>query len=381
MDRFCMHFGGGSQALLGIATAIRGWVDAKGESQTRDEIITTIFSHPTNPAVAKLKGFKVITIYPDKNGLPDYEAMKAAVSSRTAAFMVTNAEDTGIFNPRIREYTDMVHSAGGLCSYDQANANGLFGVTRAREAGFDICFYNLHKTFSSPHGCGGPGSGVIGVREELLPFMPGPLVGRDARQDRYFLEQGGTGEDLRVKEYYGVLPAMVRAYAWIMSLGSEGLKEVSRVCVLNNNYFLKKVLEMPGTSAPYAEGKPRMEQVRFSLQRLREETGCGIADVQNRIFDFGLHIWTSHEPFIVPEPFTLEPTESYSKDELDEYLAALRHIIHEAYTTPEVLKEAPHRSCVHHIDHDYFDDPQKWAITWRAYRKKYDGYFQPKQGA
>ena len=380
LDRFCMSFGGGSQALLGIATAVRSWVEAKGESETRNEIISTVFSHPCNAAASKLKGFKVITVYPDEDGIPDYEAFKAAVSSRTAAFLVTNAEDTGIFNPRIKEYTDMVHAAGGICSYDQANANGLFGITRAKESGFDITFTNLHKAFSSPHGCGGPGSGIIGVTNELIPFLPGPLVNYDAKQDRYFLNTEETGKDLRVKDYYGVLPAIVRAYAWIMNLGAEGLKEVSRVCVLNNNYFLKKILEMPGTSAPYAEGKHRLEQVRFSFQKLKDETGFGIQDVQNRIFDFGLHIWTSHEPFLVPEPFTLEPTEAYSKDELDEYLAVLRHIIDEAYTNPEVLKEAPHRSTIHRIISDgYFDDPEKWAITWRAYKKKYNGYFQLKR--
>ncbi|MCF7936631.1 MAG: aminotransferase class V-fold PLP-dependent enzyme, partial [Synergistales bacterium] len=186
MDRFSLHPGGGSHALFTIVSIIRAWVEARGEADQRDEIITTIFSHPSNSAVAKLKGFKVITIYPDKDGRPDIEALKEAVSERTAALLITNPEDIGIYNSRIREFTRIVHEAGGLCSYDQANANGILGMTRAREADFDLCFFNLHKTFSAPHGCGGPGGGAIGVTEELARFLPVPLVDMDVQKERYY---------------------------------------------------------------------------------------------------------------------------------------------------------------------------------------------------
>ena len=378
LDRFCLHPGGGSQAILGIGSVIRNWVDAQGLSGQKDEIVTTIFSHPSNPAVAKIKGFKVVTVYPDPvTGRPDLEAFKAAVNERTAALLITNPEDIGIYNPHIREMTDLVHSVGGLCSYDQANANGILGITRAREAGFDLCFFNLHKTFSSPHGCGGPGSGVFGVREHLVPFLPAPVVDKDA-QGRFFLQYQGVDRENRIKDYYGVLPAIVRAYAWILSLGDEGLREVARVSILNNNYIFRKTLQIPGFEAPYAKGEHRMEQVRYSMQDLMDATGCGIGDVQNRIFDYGMHIWSSHEPWLVPQPFTVEPTESYSVEEMDEYVAVLERIAREARENPETLKHAPHRSTIHHVDHDALEDPKRWAITWRAYQRKYRGYFEPR---
>ena len=379
MDRFSLHPGGGSHAIFTIASIVRAWVDSRGESDKRDEIITTIFSHPSNAAASKLKGFKVITIYPGPDGRPDIEALKAAVSERTAALFITNPEDIGIYNSRIKEFTDIVHSVGGLCSYDQANLNGIMGLTRAREAGFDLCFYNLHKTFSSPHGCGGPGGGVVGVTEELAQFLPVPLVSFDETTGKYFLDYDVPNTIGKVKDFYGVVPVILRAYAWIRSLGEEGLKEAAKVALLNNNYIFKKILDIKGASAPYAEGELRMEQVRYSWEKLYKDTGVTTTDIQNRMFDFGVHYWTSHEPWIVPEPFTIEPTESYSKDELDEFIAILKHVANEAYTNPEIVKAAPHKSVIHHIDHDYLDDPEKWAITWRAYKKKYTGYFEPRK--
>ncbi|MDR3166051.1 MAG: aminomethyl-transferring glycine dehydrogenase subunit GcvPB [Synergistaceae bacterium] len=378
MDRFCLHPGGGSQAILVIATVLRAWLDAQGLSGEKDEIITTIFSHPSNPACAAIKGFKTITVYPDKNGRPDLDAMRAAVSPRTAALFITNPEDIGIYNEHITEFTKLVHDAGGLCAYDQANANALLGIARAREAGFDLCFFNIHKTFSSPHGCGGPGCGAIGVREHLVKYLPAPLVGFDAKENRYFLDYESPSKDVRVKDFYGVLPALTRGCAWIMSLGPDWLREVSRVAVLNNNYIFKKVTAMRGVSAPYAEGEYRMEQVRYSLRKLKDETGIGAAELINRMFDYGMHLWSSHEPWIVPEPFTIEPTESYSKAEIDEYLAVLEHVIDECYTEPETVKSAPHKSAIHRFDHDILDDPERWAITWRSYLKKYKNYFEPR---
>ena len=179
MDRFSLQPGAGSAAIYTNASIIRAYHAAKGEGEQRDEMITTIFSHPSNAACARTAGFKVITLYPDEHGYPDLDALKAAVSERTAGVMMTNPEDTGIFNPRVREFVDVVHEAGGLCAYDQANANGILGITRAREANFDLCHFNLHKTFSTPHGCGGPGGGVVGVIQEMARFMPATLVATD----------------------------------------------------------------------------------------------------------------------------------------------------------------------------------------------------------
>ncbi|MCJ7619323.1 MAG: aminomethyl-transferring glycine dehydrogenase subunit GcvPB [Anaerolineae bacterium] len=368
LDRFSLQPGAGSAAIYTNVSIIRAYHESRGEGDQRDEIITTIFSHPSNAACAKTAGYKVITLYPDEDGYPDLRALKAAVSERTAGLLTTNPEDTGIFNPRIEEFVKVVHEAGGLCSYDQANANGILGITRAGEAHFDLCHFNLHKTFSSPHGCGGPAVGATGVRQELAQFLPAPLVEYDGH--RYHLSYDLPHSIGKIGPFYGVAPVVVKAYAWVMSLGAEGLREVAEIAVLNNNYLLKKVLEIPGVSAPYARGKRRIEQVRYSWQELTEETGVHSEELGLRAADFGVHYWTSHHPFIVPEPCTLEPTESYSREELDEYAAILAHVAEEARTNPDLVKTAPHNSTIHTIDHAPLDDPNQWAMTWRAYKRK-----------
>ena len=371
MDRFSLQPASGSQAILAMASIVEAYHASRGESDKRDELITTIFSHPSDAAAAAVKGYKVITLFQNEDGLPDLEALDATVSDRTAGLFITNPEDTGIFNPMITEFTRMVHDAGGLCGYDQANANGILGITRAREAGFDLCFFNLHKTFSAPHGCGGPAAGALGVTEQLAAFLPVPLVEYDGK--KYSLNDDVPQSIGKVRDFYGSIPVMLKAYAWIRSLGSEGLQNVARTAVLNNNYLFKKVLQIRGASAPYAKGRYRIEQVRYSWENLTNETGITTEDVTNRMVDFGFHMWSSHHPFIVPEPFTLEPTESYAKVELDEYIAGLQRVSEEAHENPDHVKNAPHHSVVHKIDNSWLNDPQKWAVTWRAYLKKHKG--------
>ncbi|MDH4208353.1 MAG: aminomethyl-transferring glycine dehydrogenase subunit GcvPB [Anaerolineae bacterium] len=368
LSRFSLQPGAGSAAIYTNVSIIRAYHEARGEAEQRDEIITTIFSHPSNAACARTAGYRVITLYPDEDGYPDLEALKAAVSERTAGLLITNPEDTGIFNPRIEEFVRLVHQAGGLCSYDQANANGILGITRAGDARFDLCHFNLHKTFSSPHGCGGPAVGATGVREALAGFLPVPLVEFDGQ--RYRLNYDLPLSIGKIGPFYGVVPVVVRAYAWVMSLGAVGLREVAETAVLNNNYLLHRVLEIPGASAPYAPGKRRIEQVRYSWQGLTEETGVHSEELGLRAADFGVHYWTSHHPWVVPEPCTLEPTESYSQDELEEYAAILAHVATEARMNPDLVKTAPHNSTIHTIDHTPLDDPSQWAVTWRAYKRK-----------
>jgi glycine dehydrogenase subunit 2 len=368
LDRFSLQPGAGSAAIYTNASIIRAYHASQGQASQRDEIITTIFSHPSNAACARTAGFKVITLYPDEDGYPDLEALRAAVSERTAGLMITNPEDTGIFNPRITEFVQIVHDAGGLCAYDQANANGILGITRAREAGFDLCHFNLHKTFSTPHGCGGPGAGMVGATEALARFLPVPVVAFDGQQ--YTLDFDRPESIGKIGPFYGNASVILKAYAWAMSLGEAGLREVAEIAVLNNNYLLNRMLEIRGVSAPYARGKRRIEQVRYSWQGLTQETGVHSEEIGLRAADFGLHYWTSHHPFVVPEPCTLEPTESYSRQELDEYIDVLAHVAQEARTDPDLVKSAPHNSTIHTIDHTPLDDPARWAITWRAYLKK-----------
>jgi glycine dehydrogenase subunit 2 len=371
MERFTFQPSGGSQGVLTIASIARAYFEERGEADKRDEIITTIYSHPSDAAAPAVKGYKIIYIHPDENGYPDFEAFKEAVSERTAAFIVANPEDTGVYNPRVQEFTDLVHRFGGLCGYDQANANGLLGVTRAKEAGFDMCFFNLHKTFSTPHGCGGPATGATGVTKELERYLPAPLIDYDG--SKYFLNYGITNNPFsigKVRLFNGVAPVILKAYSWIMSMGAEGLYEVAKVAVLNNNYLFKKLMEIECVDAPYIKGKQRIEQVRYTIEKLTQDTGITSGDIQRRMMDFGMHYWTSHHPYYIPEPMTLEPTETPSREDLDEYIETLKHVFKEAYENPEIIKTAPHRSVCHQVDESGMDDPNEWAITWRSYLKK-----------
>ncbi|WP_242086895.1 aminomethyl-transferring glycine dehydrogenase subunit GcvPB [Microbacterium lacticum] len=371
MDAVTFQSPGGSAGIWTNIAMIRAYHASRGEADQRDEVITTIFSHPSNAAAAKVAGYKVVTIYPDADGYPDLAALKAALSERTAAIMVTNPEDTGIYNPAIKEWVDAAHAVGALASYDQANASGILGITRARDAGFDVCQFNLHKTFSAPHGCGGPGAAANAVSAELEPFLPGPRIERDG--DRFVVREPGELSIGHVAPGFGVVLHVVRAYAWVLALGAEGIRTASEIAVLNNNYLLHHVTRIPGASAPYATGRRRIEQVRYSWQELFEETGISSEEVGIRMADFGFHYWTSHHPYVVPQPFTLEPTECYSKTEIDEYIAALAEVAREAREEPEVVRTAPHNQTVHHTHHDDLDDPERWAITWRAYRRKHFG--------
>lgn len=369
MDRFSLQPATGTHAIYTNACVVAAYHAARGELSRRNEIITTVFSHPGNAAAAASAGFNVITLMPDSNGYPDLEALKSVCSERTAGLMITNPEDTGIFNPRISDFTAAVHGVGGLCFYDQANANGILGITRAREAGFDACHFNLHKTFSSPHGSSGPGGGAYGVTDALAKFLPVPLVSFDGA--RYHLEYDRPASIGKVSDFMGNLQVVLRAYCWIMSMGAEGLLKTAQVAVVNNNYLSKLLLRIRGISMPYAEGKHRLEEIRYSLEKMKKETGIGSSDLRKRIVDFGVqqHVG-SHHPWVVPEPFTPEPTETYSKEDCEYWAAVWKQMSDEAYSDPDIIRTAPHNAPIHQLNRAALDDPKKWAMTWRAYLRK-----------
>ena len=371
MSKFTFQPGGGSHATYTNAAMLRAYHQSRGELEQRDEVITTIFSHPCDGATPATAGFKVITLMPDENGYPDLEALKAIVSERTAGIMFTNPEDTGIFNPKVAEYVKVVHDAGGLCFYDQANANGILGIARAFDAGFDACHFNLHKTFSSPHGSEGPAAGAYGVREELAKFLPKPTVEYDG--SKYFLDYDRPESLGKVRSFLGNLECVIRAYAWIRNMGPDGLKTVAQISVLNNNYLDMLLLKIKGVSRPYAEGKRRLEQARYSLEDLKEETGIGTVEIRNRLIDFGIQgYWMSHHPWIVPEPFTPEPCETYSKADLDYWAASMEKALTEAYENPDFIAQAPYGQPISKmLDESVVEDPKRWASTYRAYKKKY----------
>lgn len=370
MDAFSFQPAGGAQAVFSNASILKAYHKDRGEGDKRDEIITTTFSHPVNAASPHTKGYKVITLMPDNDtGYPSIEALKAVLSDRTAGLFITNPEDTGIFNPNIKEMTDLVHEAGGLCIGDIADANGLFGIVRASEQGYDMCHYNLHKAFSSPHGSMGPGCGAQGVKAFLEKYLPSPIIKHDGRC--YSIDFDRPSSIGKIRKFYGVIAAVLRAYSWIMSIGEEGLREVSELSILNNNYLMKKVLaEVKGISAPYSEGEYRMEQVRYSWGKLKDDTGIGTDEIERRMTDFGVQeYYQSHPPYLVREPFTPEPNETFSKDEIDEYAEILKRVSKEAYENPELVKSAPHNAPISLIEQSPITDPEKLIVTWRVYKK------------
>jgi glycine dehydrogenase subunit 2 len=370
LRRFSLQPAGGSQAVYANARMMRAYHAARGDDD-RDEIITTIFSHPCDGAGPATAGYKVITVYAGEKGYPEPDAIRQAVSERTAGLMITNPEDTGLFNPHIEEIVEIVHDAGGLCHYDQANANGILGITRAGDAGFDLCQFNLHKTFSSPHCSMGMPVGACGVTAELEPFLPAPTVEFDG--SRYRLAYDRPQSVGKVRAFHGVPATVVRSFAWVLSLGAEGLREVAEAAVLNNNYLASRIAEVRGVNVSFGDTNDahRLEQIRYTLEQLQEETGVGTLDVARRTADFGVaSYFPSHEPWVVPEPMTLEPSESYSRADLDEYAEIIAEVSREAYDTPETVLQAPHHSTVHKMDLEQYDDPERWALTWRGYQRK-----------
>jgi glycine dehydrogenase subunit 2 len=370
MDRFVFQPAGGADAAYTHVCITRAYHASRGELETRDEIITTIQSHPCNPATAATAGFKVITLALEENGYPSVEALKSAVSGRTAALMVNNPDDMGIYNPHIKEWVRIVHEAGGLCFYDHANFNGVMSRIRAQELGFDACMFMLHKTFGGPKGGGGPAVGAYGCSAALAPYLPGPLVVE--RDGTYQLEPGSGSSIGRVREFFGNLQTVIKAYAWVRAMGAEGIAAAADLSVLANNYMTQELMKIRGVtcSHPHVEAW-RMEMTRFSLETLEQETGVTVFDVQNRMVDFGVDaFWLAHEPWIVPQPFTPEAGEMWSKEDIDTWIAVLAQICHEAYTTPDIVRNAPHNHPAGRIDTGPLEDPSRWAMTWRAHLKK-----------
>ncbi len=371
MDQFVFQAGGGADAAYTHVCVTRAYHQARGQLAQRNEIVTSIQAHPCNAATAAAAGFKIVTLMLDDNGYPSLDALKAAVSDRTAALLINNPDDMGIYNPDIKEWVNIVHEAGGLCFYDHANFNGVMSKLRARELGFDACMYMLHKTFGTPKAGGGPAVGAYGCTEELAEFLPCPVVTFDG--ETYHLDEDRPNSIGRVREFWGNVPQIVKSYSWSRAMGAEGICEAADLSVLGNNYMEKRLLEIPGItkSQPHLN-KWRMEMTRYSLEKLKEDTGVTTFDVANRMVDFGIDAyWLAHEPWLVPEPFTPEAGEMYSREDLDHWVDVLARISHEAYTDPEIVKTAPHNQAIAKIKAEPLEDPEKWAMTWRAYKRKY----------
>jgi glycine cleavage system P protein (glycine dehydrogenase) subunit 2 len=345
MDAVALQPQGGAHAILSNVLIIRAYHEGRGD-HGRDEMISTLATHPTNPAAASAAGFKIIELAPGPKGYAEPEALEAAVSERTAGLFLNNPEDTGVFNPEIDRLAEIVHDAGGLCAYDQANANATLGLARARESGFDLCHFNLHKTFAAPMHLYGPAAGAVCVTSELARFLPTPVVVK--REESFALDRDRPDSIGPIRAYVGNIASLLKAYAWIRSLGAEWITEVSRIAVLNNNYVQQRLEALPGFSLSFPENvERRLDVVRYSLEAFRETTGFGAEEINDRMVDYGIapH-WTSHHPHTSPEPLTIEPTESFSRDELDELADVYERVVEEAHREPGTIAAAPHRGAV-----------------------------------
>jgi glycine dehydrogenase subunit 2 len=331
--------------LTGILV-IRAYHRSRGDIQ-RDEVIVPDSSHGTNPATASMAGFRTVTIPSAADGGVDVDALRGALGPRTAAVMLTNPSTLGLFERRIVEVLEATHAAGALAYMDGANMNAILGRFRPGAAGFDVMHFNTHKTFSTPHGGGGPGAGPVAVGEHLLPFRPEPLVVRDD-DGTFRLERPGErpGSIGRIRAYQGSVGVLVRAYAYIRTHGAAGLLSVSDDAVLAANYLRQRVGEV--WDLPYPG--PCKHEFVASGRRLREETGVRTLDVAKRLIDHGFHPPTVYFPLIVEECLLVEPTETETLDDLDAFADAKHTEAREAHDQPEVLHEAPLTTPVRRLD-------------------------------
>jgi glycine dehydrogenase subunit 2 len=331
----------------------------------RDEIIVPDSAHGTNPASAAMAGYKVIEVPSNSRGCVDTDALRGAVGSKTAGLMITNPNTLGIFEREILEITRIVHEAGGLLYYDGANLNAIMGKAKPGDMGFDIVHLNLHKTFATPHGGGGPGAGPIGVMSRLADYLPIPTVEFDG--SKYYLDYNRPKSIGKVRAYYGSVAVVLRAYAYILLHGRDGLVMASEVAVLNANYMAQKLRKVKGFSLPYGEGVPRKHEFVLSASRIAKETGVTALQVGKRLLDFGVHPPTVYFPLIVEEAMMAEPTETVSKLELDAMVTAFEKISNEAYSNSDQPKTSPHATSVTRIDEAKANRPKTMELTWASH--------------
>jgi len=339
------------------------------ECAQRNEMLIPDAAHGTNPASAATAGYKVVVLPSSADGLVDLDALRAAAGPRTAGLMLTNPNTIGVFEKDIEEIAEIVHDAGGLLYYDGANLNAIMGITRPGDMGFDVVHMNLHKSFSTPHGGGGPGAGAVGVKKNLEEFLPKPRIVRN--EDGVFDLDYNLPQSIgRVHGFYGNFGVLVRAYSYIYSLGKQGIRAVAENAVLNANYVAHHVSRIPGFTLPYSKDAPRMHECVISAEELHEETGVTAMDVAKRLLDFGVHAPTVYFPLIVPEALMIEPTETESKQDLDIFISALEQISREASETPEKVKDAPHMTAVSRLDEYRAAHPKTLTLSWRMFQKQ-----------
>src|SRR5690625_2422777 len=342
MDKFCLQPAAGAQGEWTALMMIRAFHESNGDYQ-RTKVIVPDSAHGTNPASVTVAGLEPVTVQSDDRGIVDIEHLKSVVGDDTAALMLTNPNTLGLFETDIVEMAKIVHDAGGRLYYDGANINAIMGYARPGDMGFDAVHLNLHKTFTGPHGGGGPGSGPIGVTKELEPFLPKPLLIK--RDNGYHFDYERPDSIGMVKPYYGNFGIYLRAYTYIRSMGSEGLKKVSEYAVLNANYVMRKLEGV--YELPY---KQHCKHEFVLSGNKQKKLGVRTLDIAKRLLDFNYHPPTIYFPLNVPEALMVEPTETEAKETLDGFIDAMLKIAKEAEDEPEVVQEAPHHTIVKRMD-------------------------------
>jgi glycine dehydrogenase subunit 2 len=337
----------GAQGEFAGVAMIRAYHESRGD-RARTEILVPDAAHGTNPATAVMCGYTVREIPTDAEGDVDLAALKSAVGPQTAGLMLTNPSTLGVFERRIQEIAKVVHDAGGLLYYDGANLNAILGKVKPGDMGFDVIHMNLHKTFSTPHGGGGPGAGPVAANARLEPFLPVPMVGK--LQDKYCWETEKTRPQTigRLSANMGNAGVLLRAYVYARLLGREGMHRVADFSTLNANYLMAE-LTRAGFDAAFPKRRATHEFI-LTLKRLKERTGVIAMDVAKRLLDKGFHAPTTYFPLLVPECLLIEPSETESKEELDRFVAAMTEIATEARSQPELVKAAPHTLPVKRLD-------------------------------
>ena len=314
-----------------------GAYHAARKDYKRTKVIVPDSAHGTNPASAVMAGFDIINVPSDEEKGVDLEALRKVVGEDTAALMLTNPTTLGLFEKNIKEISKIIHDAGGLLYYDGANLNAVMGIVRPGDMGFDVVHLNLHKTFSTPHGGGGPGSGPVGCKKDLVPFLPDPRVEKTASGYKFVCNKKSIG---KIASFYGNFGVYVRALAYIVALGAEGIKSASQHAVLNANYLKVNIEDL----YPTEKGRHCMHEFVVSMQELKDKTGVSAMEIAKTMIDRGYHPPTMYFPLIIHEALMFEPTETENKRTLDEVIAALREIYEEAFKDPEYMKHAPHHA-------------------------------------
>lgn len=336
MDGFTLQPAAGAHGEYTGLLLIRSYHLSCGDTK-RNKIIVPDSAHGTNPASAAMAGYQVVSVPSNAEGGVDLEKLKEAVGEDTAGLMLTNPNTLGIFDPNILEITRIVHEAGGLCYYDGANLNAIVGRARPGDMGFDCVHLNLHKTFSTPHGGGGPGSGPVGCKDFLKDFLPSPIVVKEG--ESYHLEKPAHSFG-QVKMFYGNFLVMIRALTYILMLGSDGLAEASGHAVLNANYLMHQLAPHMDIAYPGI----CMHEFVMTLEHYKKETGVSALDVAKGLLDHGMHPPTMYFPLIVHEALMAEPTETENKETLDQAAKAFIEVFEEGRKNPEALHTAPHHA-------------------------------------